>query len=219
MEPTRIIFTDNAERYRKVILQELHEHNIRCIGEADHGKDLLRLLKSLKPDVVLLDLEMPVMDGNETLSYIMEDFPGTRVIILSNYYEQMLTEDYIRRGAKGYIPKDEIAGNPALLVKAIEAVKKGETFVHHLPIERQIGAMKFSLKQQQITPLMCQGFTNEEIARTLNIQVRSVEKQRSRIYTKIGGGKAIDFYRYAFSKGLQFLGGLRKNQRTEIKQP
>jgi DNA-binding NarL/FixJ family response regulator len=205
METTRIIFTDNVPRYRDIIIQDLSLHNIVCISEADNGRELLRLLKSTKPDVVLLDLEMPVMDGNETLDHIMKEHPDTKVIILSMYYEQLLVEDYIRRGARGYIPKDEIAGNIELLVTAIKTVKRGQPFVHHLPVQKQPGLLKYSSMQKQITPMLCHGYTNQEIAEELSMHIRNVEKQRSKIYTKIGGEKAVDFYRYAFSRGLQFL--------------
>ena len=137
MGTTSIVFTDNVEKYRHFILEELKAFNIRCIGQASNGVELLRILGPLKPDVVLLDLEMPVMDGNEALDHIMEKFPETKVIILSMHYEQLLVEDYINRGARGYIPKDEIAGDIKLLVKAIEAVKVGNVFIHHLPPEKQ----------------------------------------------------------------------------------
>jgi len=209
MGATKIIFADNVEKYRKVILEELLPYGIVSIGEAANGADLLRLLILLKPDVVLLDLEMPVMDGNEALNEIMIKFPGTKVIIVSMHYEQLLVEDYIFRGAKGYIPKDEIAGDIGLLARAIKKVKEGEIFVHHLPLEKQEGSIKYSFKQKQITPLICQGYTNEQISEELSIGVRGVEKHRSKLYSKVGG-KAIDFYRYAFSKGLHFLGRARR---------
>lgn len=207
MGNTRIIFTDNVEKYRKIILEELKPFGISCIGEAGNGLELLRLLPKLKPDVVLLDLEMPVMDGNEALNEVMKKFPETKVIILSMHYEQLLVEDYLKRGAKGYIPKDEIAGDMSLLAEGIKKVQAGEIFVHHLPEEKQVASIRYSLKQKQMAPLMCQGFTNEEIASELSMGVRGVEKQRSKIYSKVGG-KAIDFYKYAFSRGLQFLGSV-----------
>ena len=212
MGSTKIIFTDNVEKYRKVILEELAPFGISCVAEANDGKELLKLLPLVKADVVLLDLEMPVMDGNEALNHIMEKFPETKVIILSMHYEQLLVEDYIMRGARGYIPKDEMAGDINLLVSAIEKVKAGGIFVHHLPQKKQDRAIKYSFKQKQMTPMICQGLTNEEIAVEMCIGVRGVEKQKSKIYSQVGG-KAIDFYRYAFSKGLHFLGGFQKRKR------
>lgn len=215
MSTARLIFTDNAEKYRKLISGELLSFGIECIGEAANGRELLKLLRSLVPDVVLLDLDMPVMNGNEALNRIMKDFPSTRVIILSIFYEELLVEDYIKRGARGYLPKEEVNGNIALLANAIEKVMQGEVYVYHLPPEKQKEVISYSEKQKTLAPMICQGFTNEEIADELKIQVRGVEKQRSKIYSKISGGRAIDFYRYAFSKGLQFLGEVRRRMRRD----
>ena len=212
MDTTKIVFTDNVERYRKIILQELLPYGIACIGEASNGAELLKLLPKVKPDVLLLDLEMPVMDGNETLSHIMEEFPETKVIILSMHYQPILVENYIQRGARGYISKDEIAGDMSLLAAAIEDVKQGKIFVHHLSQRMQLDPVNYSKRQKQAAPMICNGYTNEQIAKELRIGVRGVEKLRSKIYSKINGGKAIDFYRYAFSKGLQFLGGMRRRR-------
>jgi DNA-binding NarL/FixJ family response regulator len=213
MGSLKIIFTDDVKKYRSVILSELAPLGVDCIGEASNGTELLRLLMRLKPDVVLLDLEMPVMNGNEALSAIMSQYPGTKVIILSMHYEGLLVEDYIRRGARGYISKDEIAGDIGLLAEAIRRVKGGEIFIHHLPEEKQLGAIHYSNQQKKIAPMICQGFTNEQIAEELCIGVRGVEKQRSKIYSKVGG-KAIDFYRYAFSRGLHFLSIVSKRAKV-----
>lgn len=211
METTRIIFTDNVERYRKIMLAELAPFGINCIAEASNGLELLKLLTKKEPDVVLLDLEMPIMDGNEALDHIMDKFPGTKVIILSMHYEHILVENYIQRGAMGYVSKDEIAGNIRLLADAIDEVKKGRVFVHHLSQRMHLDPISYSNRQKELAPMICQGLTNEQIATELHMGVRGVEKLRSKLYSKINGGRAVDFYRYAFSRGLQFLGYPRKN--------
>lgn len=210
MGTAKIVFTDNVERYRKVILDELHPYGIECLGEASNGQELLRLLQHVRPDVVLLDLEMPVMDGNEALNHIMAYFPYTKVIILSMHYEQILVENYIERGAMGYVSKDEIAGNPEILAKAITEVKQGRLFVHHMMEGIALETIHYSRRQKEAAPMICKGYTNEEIAEELRMGVRGVEKLRSNLYAKINGGRAVDFYRYAFSRGLHFLGKTRK---------
>ena len=209
MSSTQIIFTDNVERYRKSVLEDLKGFNITCIAEASNGLELLRLLKDKRPDVVLLDLQMPVMNGSEALNKIAEEFPYTNVIILSMYYEALLVEDFIRRGAKGYIAKDELL-DIRILSEAIETVKNGGIFIYPKSATIDEKVIKYTQKQKEITPFMCQGFTNEQIAVEMNVSVRAVEKLRSKMYAKIEGEKAIDFYRYAFSKGLQFLKGIHK---------
>jgi DNA-binding NarL/FixJ family response regulator len=217
METTRIIFTDNVERYRRVILAELSSFGISCIGEASNGLELLKLLVKKQPDVVLLDLEMPIMDGNEALNHILEKFPATKVVILSMHYEQILVENYIQRGARGYVSKDEIAGNTRLLADAIEEVKHGNIFVHHLSQRMQMDHIPYSSRMKELAPMVCQGLTNEQIASKLHMGVRGVEKLRSKLYSKINGGRAVDFYRYAFSRGLQFLGYYKQRKKQAAK--
>lgn len=220
METTKIIFADNVERYRKIIINELLPFDISCVGEASNGAELLKLLskKRIEADVILLDLEMPVMDGNEALNEIMEKHPNTRVIILSIHYQQILVENYIQRGAYGYVSKADIAGNMNLLAEAIHEVKAGKIFVHHLSQRIQLDPIRYSNRQKQLAPMICQGYTNEQMADELNIGVRGVEKLRSKMYSKISGGRAIDFYRYAFSRGLQFLGAMKKTSKASPKQ-
>jgi DNA-binding NarL/FixJ family response regulator len=210
-KPIQIIFCEDKPRFRKAILDSLEDSSIICIAECGNGKELLEQLTHKKPDVVLLDLEMPVMDGNETMKCISEKYPGVRVIILSMHYEYLLVEDYITRGASGYIPKDEIAGNIGLLIDGIKKVNSGETFIHHLSQEKD-PLNNYTPTQKVIIPLICEGKTNKQIAEELNILERSVEKQRQKIYEKTNVSKATDFFKYAFSKGLQFLGKRKKKK-------
>jgi DNA-binding NarL/FixJ family response regulator len=209
-EIIKLIVTDDKENYRKLIRQILQPYAVEIVAEASNGKELLKLLRKKPADIVLLDLEMPIMDGNQAFERISREFPGTRVIILSYYYESVLMEDYLQRGAKGYIPKDRL--DPELLIRALKEVKRGGVFVYEAPVDQK----KFSSRQKEIMPLIFEGFTNEEIAETVCISKRSVEKQRHKIYEKSGAEKVIDFYKYAFSKGLQFLGHPKKAKNSAL---
>jgi DNA-binding NarL/FixJ family response regulator len=208
-EAIKLYFADDKEKFRRMILGELDRYReIHCIGEAENGIELLELLDQRLPDVVLLDLDMPVMDGNEAMNQIMKRYPRTRVIILSMHYEPMLVENYIARGARGYIPKDEICGNIEVLIEGIRKVHSGEPYIRHVHPESRTNPFKDALKpkHKDIIPLMCDGWTNKDIATQLGRHERTVEKQRHEIYSSIQTKKAADFFRYAFSKGLQFLG-------------
>ncbi len=199
-EKIEIIITDDKVKYRHLIREMLDGFPVTVLAEAENGQELLALLRKKNPDIVLLDLEMPVMDGNKTLDALREQYPAQKVIILSSYYEGVLIENYIERGAKGYIPKDEL--EPHLLMNALSKIKAGGVFV----FEKQAFKQKFTTRQKEIMPLMFEGLTNAEIADEISISKRAVEKQRHKIYQKTGVEKVIDFYKYAFSKGLQFLG-------------
>jgi DNA-binding NarL/FixJ family response regulator len=197
---TTIIYVEDHAQFRAAVVRELEQLDITVVAQCNNGKELLELNRW--PDVVLLDLDMPVMNGNHTLDYVMQHWPETKVLIVSMHYEELLVENYMNRGARGYISKDTFAGNIELLAKAIKTIAKGETYIHRLPKQR----IELSQRQKDMIPLMVEGCTSKEIAEEIGIIERSVEKQKQKIYQKMGGSRAIDFYKYAFSKGLQFLG-------------
>jgi two-component system nitrate/nitrite response regulator NarL len=198
---TTIIYAEDHTQFRTAVVKELELLDITVVAQCNNGKELLDELKRW-PDVVLLDLDMPVMNGNHALDHITKHWPEIKVLIVSMHYEELLIENYMKRGAKGYISKDAFAGNIELLVKAIKKIAKGETYIHHIPEQHK----NFSSRQKEIIPFLVEGVTSKEIADEIGIVERAVEKQKQKIYQKSGGNRAIDFYKYAFSKGLQFLG-------------
>lgn len=206
MKKIKIIYAEDNALFRQTVSAALVEYKIEVIAQAGNGKELIRQMYK-NPDVVLLDLEMPVMDGNDAFEQIMHDFPDTKIIIVSMHYEQLLADNYMERGAKGYISKDLFSGNMDLLAETVRKVVTGKTCVNYSTAY----STKFSARQKELIPMMVTGCTNKEIAEQTGIQERAVEKQRQKIYHKLGGQKAVDFYRFAFSKGFQFLRG-NKNQ-------
>jgi DNA-binding NarL/FixJ family response regulator len=209
MKKIRILYAEDHLQFRQAVVRELESMNFSIIAQVSNGKELIDKM-TLRPDVILLDLQMPVMNGNQALDRIIKSWPDVRVIIVSMHYEELLVENYLERGAKGYISKDAFAGEVELLAEAIKTVMGGGIYVHQRPAERE----GFSSRQKQMIPLIIEGYTNKEISEQTGIVERSVEKQKQKIYTKIGGEKAIDFYKYAFSRGLQFLG--RVNRRKGV---
>jgi DNA-binding NarL/FixJ family response regulator len=201
-ERLSIIFCEDKRIFRDGVIEALQDFDVKVLAEAENGRELLKLLVCYKPDIVLLDLEMPVMNGSEALEAIAKRFPDIRVIILSLYFEEALQENFLARGARGYLPKDAVAGNIELLVEAMRTVKNGGIFKFDFPCEKK----NYSRRQKELMPLIFDGFTNEEIAGKMGISKRSVEKHRQKLYEKAGVKKSIDFYKYAFVKGFQFLG-------------
>ena len=154
---------------------------------------------------------MPVMDGNEAMDYLMENHPNIKIIIVSLFCDGLLYDEYRNRGAKGYISKYAFCGNFKILVEAIRTVASGGNYFYTKP--EYVNETKYTPVQKEIIPMMCQGLTNKDIAKETGKQVRAIEKQRNKIYKKINGDKAVDFYRYAFSIGLQFLKKIKRNKK------
>lgn len=202
-ERIKLIVTDDKEEYRRIFLSMVDGYSfIDVIGQAENGKDLLHLLRTRRPDVILLDLNMPVMDGNETFKNLCKNHPSAKVIILSQHFEPVLVENYIQRGARGYLPKDAIMTNEILLINAITKVKNGGTFVY----DSKMQGDHFTRRQKELLPLIFDGYTNDAIAKEIGISKRAVEKHKQKLYEKAGTLRSIDFYKYAFLRGLQFLG-------------
>jgi DNA-binding NarL/FixJ family response regulator len=201
-----VIVADDKIVFRKIIVELLDSSKVVVLGEAENGKQLLELLRIKCPDIVLLDLEMPIMDGNKTLDSIITHFPNLKIIIISYYTDPSLVENYLHRGANGYISKDSLSSEN--INTALEQVKNGSIY---LTEEMEVKS-NFTFRQKQIIPLIFEGLTNGEIANEVFISKRAVEKQRNKIYQNSGAEKAIDFYKYAFTKGLQFLGKKKRNK-------
>lgn len=195
----KIIIADDKALWRKRLIQELAPFGIECIAEALNGQDLLEKLGVLKPDVVLLDLRMPVMDGNHTMTLLQKEHPRTKAIIMSMHDEEELINDYMARGAKAYLSKDNFTID--VLANTIRQVAAG-TYVQ----KARTGAEKYSVRQLEMIPMLCEGMTNKEIAKEIGITEWGVEKQRQKIYAKTGAKRAVDFYKAAFLQGLDFLG-------------
>lgn len=203
MEKLNIIVTDDKIKYRKLLCELLEPFPVSVIGEAGNGQELLALLQKKLPDIVLLDLEMPVMDGNKVFDTIREMYPNLKVIILSFYMEDVLVEHYLERGARGYLSKD--AAEPEILFDALTRVYNNGIYINKPLAYKKM----YTDRQKEILPLIFEGLTNDEIAEEICISRRAVEKQRTKIYERSGTEKAMDFYKYAFSRGLQFLGRLK----------
>lgn len=202
--PIKIAFAEDMPRYRRALIEGLKEFGVHCIGEAANGKELLKLRNLQDADVVLLDLEMPVMDGNETMELLMGDWPDAKVLVLSLHSDVLLANHYLSRGAKGYLSKDSVSGNIPLLANAITEIQTGHFYTDP---SIQNSEITFTTRQVEIIPLMCQDLTNKQIAERLSITVRSVEKQRKRIYERVGAKSITSFLKYALRRGFDFIGG------------
>jgi two-component system, NarL family, nitrate/nitrite response regulator NarL len=200
-EKIRILYAEDKPLYRKMIVEELSVFNVECIGEANNGLELLELLRAHTVDLVLLDLEMPMMDGNTTMKEIMVRFPETKILVISLHLEHELINDYLNRGAKGYIGKDTICGDIFKLKEAIQRIHNGEVYIDNSTLTPRI----FTARQVEIIPLICDELTNKEIASRLGINERTVERQRNKIYKRSNSSGSTSFLKYAFKRGLDLL--------------
>lgn len=212
--PIRILIADDHALLRAGLRKLLDaEPDLEVVGEAGDGPETLARIKELAPDVVLLDLTMPRMNGLEVLRSIRDAASRTRILVLTMHDDEGYLREALEEGASGYVLKQ--AADTELL-SAIRAVHGGGTFLHpahtKLLLESMIDRQKaqpsqeteprLSPREQEILHLIALGYTNQQAADTLYLSVKTVETYRARLMAKLGLRTRADLVRYAMQKGL-----------------
>lgn len=208
-----IIIAEDHEAYRTAIKEDLEEFNINTIAVAGNGKELLNLLKQgYKPDIILLDLNMPEMNGGETFTILMDKYPGAKVIVLSSYGESVLMEDFIERGAKTYVAKDHIRRDLDLLIDAIKKVHRGGIF----PIQiDKTDNLKFTKKQKEMISYISEDKSKKEIAESLGVTPNAITKAEKRIMKRMNIKTREGLFSAIFNKGLNFFGKSNRKKKGD----
>jgi DNA-binding NarL/FixJ family response regulator len=184
------------------------EDNICVIGEVGNGIECIDAIYKLRPDVVILDINMPKMDGISVLKRIKETNIKCKVIVLTFYNELAIIQDAVQNGANGYILKE---ADSALLIKAINVVTSGEKYIQPAIaamlrqskfIEKQKGVEILTKRELEIIKLLVGGLYNKEIADDLNISEKTVKNHISSIFRKINVSDRTQAAVYAIKNNL-----------------
>ena len=212
MRPIRVLLADDHDLFRaglRVLLQDLGGFEV--VAEAGDGREALRLVGEHRPDVVLMDLMMPGLNGLEATARVAREFPGVRVLVLSMNAAEEFVLPAVRAGASGYVLKN---ARPAELEQAIRAVARGETYLTpavsgHLIDDyrrRTTGEPdsleKLTPRQREVLQLVAEGHTTKQIARRLGVSVKTVETYRSQLMDALDLHDIAGLTRYAIRKGL-----------------
>ncbi len=216
MKTTKILIVDDHEVVRdglKNILTSLD--NISIAGEAGNGEDAVKMYSSLKPDLVIMDISMPGMNGIEATRVIKEKDPDARILILTMHDNQEYLNQIIRSGAKGFILKNT---DKEELLDAVKTVASGDNFfskdISKLIIDNYIRTAKETEKSDaykevpltkreiEILKLIASGYSNQEIANILYISYNTVDTHRKNIMHKLSIKNTAGLVRYAIEKGL-----------------
>lgn len=209
----RLIVAEDQELMRKSLIALLSDFSeFQVIGEAPNGRELVRLLKVNRPDIVLLDVEMPVMNGYETIEIMSLRFPEVKVIVLSMHSDDGTIVDFMTRGARAYLPK---GCDVELLVDSIKTVhnngyhfndKVSRAMLHTNLRQRVVNPMAGELaltnRELEIVRELCDGKTNKEIASALKVTARTVDFHRSNIYAKTKSRNLAELVKYAIRHGV-----------------
>lgn len=209
MAQINVLLADDHMMVREGIHQLLElEDNINVIGEVGDGIECIDAIYKLRPDVVVLDINMPKMDGLSVLKKIREANISCKIIVLTFYNEIGIVQDAVKSGANGYILKE---ADSTLLVKAINIVTSGERYIQpsiaamlrqSKIIEQQNRVEALTRRELEIIKLLVGGLYNKEIADTLNISEKTVKNHISSIFRKINVSDRTQAAVYAIKNNL-----------------
>lgn len=210
MRKIEIILCEDHAIFRDGIKSTLEgEEKVKVIAEAENGKECLQLLEQHKPDIILMDINMPVMDGIECLKKVKEKFPEIMVIALTQYDEKRFIKQMLKNGASGYLLKSTSRRE---MMIAFNEVLKGRTYIadeasnnlQDLKEEDKSDALfpELSDREKEIIKMLCDGLSSKQIGEIHKISHHTVETHRSNIFKKIGVQNIAGLVKWAVYNGL-----------------
>lgn len=223
MQKIRVVLADDHTVVRQGLRALLvSEEDIDIVGEAENGRQAIQLVKELLPDVAVIDIAMPVLNGLEATRQITHTVPSTKVLILSSYSDDEYIQQLTEAGAAGYLVKQTAAND---LLKAIREANKGnaffspaiakrlrdqcrEAFVSGQPVKKRSDYL--TTREAEVLQLIAEGRANKQIAAELCISIKTVEKHRQQVMNKLGIHDVAGLTRHAIAKGIiESAAGLR----------
>ncbi|MGB0523883.1 MAG: response regulator [Flammeovirgaceae bacterium] len=206
MQKTKLIIVDDHGLLLDSLAQMFNrEPNLEVIGVATNGNELLELLTDQQPDIVILDIDMPGMDGIDTTRMLRKKYPALKIIISTMYNTQVFVQLLMQLGVNGYVLKKSKTKE---LLTAINVVKEGGSFFGQgvpLTFNHQ-EKIKLTARELQVLRLVAQGLSSAEIADKLNNAVTTVETHRRNMLNKFSAKNMIDLIRIAESMGYLMPG-------------
>src|SRR5690606_28347506 len=193
----RILLADDHAVVRKGLQLFIgYEDNLKLVAEASDGEELLEIIKDNEADVLLLDLDMPKMNGITAIRKIKEIAPNLKIIVLTMHPEDIYGKTALQMGASGYIIKDE---EPKKLIESINRVLLGEQVFSKeiLDNKKRYKAIKLSQRESEVLKLLSSGKSNKNISEELGISDKTVSTYKLRLLNKIGGKSVVDLVNFA----------------------
>ena len=214
MGKIKILVADDHAMMRDGIkgLLSLHD-DLQIVGEAADGQAVINLAQELTPDVIIMDIAMPIMDGLEAIRRIMKKNPKAKILVLSQHEDKEYILSAIKAGCSGYLSKRALGSD---LISAIRDVYRGESFLYPAAAaalindyrnHTQIGDAYDSLtpREREILKLIAEGKTSKEIAENLFISLKTVLGHRTKLMEKLDLRNRTDLIKYAMRKGILSL--------------
>src|SRR3954468_14110705 len=204
--PIRLLIVDDHFVVRIGLASALNlEPDMRVVAEARNGREAVGLFERHKPDVVVMDYQLPEMNGAEATAEIRRKWPEARVIVLSVYKGEEDVHRAVQAGASGYLPK---SAEPRELVEAIRAIHRGERYFPaaiHAALARRAGRGGVSEREREVLTLIVRGRSNKEIAATLGISENTVKVHTTKVFEKLNVADRLEAATAAIQRGIVHL--------------
>jgi len=208
----RVVLAEDHQMFRQALGQVLAQNGIDLLGEACNGREAVELVQQLEPDIIVMDISMPRLNGIEATVQIRSATPQTHVIMLSRYADQKQVVRALRAGADGYLLKNDAVDE---LLIAISAVDRGDLYISpailrpvvegYLAWVEKQGASpldRLTDREREVLQLIAEGKSNQAIAQELNLGVRTVETHRANLMNKLDLHHVADVVRFAYRHGI-----------------
>jgi two-component system response regulator NreC len=214
MQKIRVLVVDDHTIVRDGICALLAlSGDIEVVGEATNGSEALKMVGQLHPDVVLMDIAMPIMGGLEATRRISKDFPETKVLVITQHDDKEYVFPVLESGASGLISK---AGASSELASGIRSVYRGDSFLSPSVAKLLVQNVQSTAgerskqdpynlltgREREILKLLAEGYSNQEIAEMLVITPKTVEGHKTNLMSKLGIHNRVDLVKYALRKGI-----------------
>ncbi len=213
MKKITVLICDDHIMVRSGLRQLLKTaEDIEVIGEAGNGHQSVRETRRLMPDVVLMDISMPLLNGVEASRQIVKEFPSAKVLILSAYNDDQYVQHAVKAGATGYLMKESAEAD---LLRAIREIAEGNAFFSPLIARRLLRppqenffnnlikrAVKLSTRQMEVLQLIAEGYTTKQMGDMLCLSTKTVEKHRQGLMEKLDIHNVANLTRYAVTNGV-----------------
>jgi len=205
---TRVLVADDHPVVRQGLKSLLTREGFSVVGEAADGREALRQVEALHPDVALLDLAMPSLNGLDAAREIMQSSAGTKVVILTQHAEEPYILEALRAGVHGYVLKSQSVSD---VVQAIRDVTRGKLYVSPTISEVVVSAYRgqtrlpadlLTTREREVLQLVAEGKSTKQIAEILGIAQKTAESHRSHLMVKLGIHQVAGLVRYAVRRGL-----------------
>lgn len=206
--PIQVLLADDHQIVRQSLRLLLEREGLKVVGEAADGQDAVSIAEATHPDVAVLDVTMPVLNGLDAAREIQKVSPRTKTVFLTVHDEDPYLLDALRAGAKGYVVKTHAAEN---LIQAIREAARGGVYlspevsravVQAYQNKTELSPDPLSPRERQVLQLIAEGKTTKEVASVLNISVKTAETHRTHIMEKLDIHETASLVRYAIRNGM-----------------